>query len=917
MLIGRGAERAQLEELLAGARAGFGGSLVLVGEPGVGKTSLLEEGIALAEGMVVLRARGSEAEVDLAFSGLADLLAPVCSQIGELPSTQVSVLASALAMGPPVEAGLFAVAVAAQALVMTAARAKPVAAVVDDAQWLDPQSQRVLAYVGRRAHLAPVAAVFAVRDDEAATIRDAGLPELHLEGLAPADAELLLDSVASDLAAPVRHRLITATDRNPLALVEISSLLDTEQRRGTRPLPDPLPSGRTLERAYLGRVRSLPGAIQALLLVVAASDSGDLEEVCATAAQLGLDSVGLGLAEQRQLISISGQRVEFRHPLIRSAVYHSADTPSRRAAHRALATSVLGPQAEERRAWHLAAGAETRDESIAAGLDDVAHRIRRRAGPGTAVEAFERAADLSPDPEQRAVRLMNAATDALMAGRYADGERLTRTGLGLTTDSRLVADLELVRGRCMLWRAPTSYTAQVLSSAADRIQPVDATRAGLLLADVTWTLMLSARLDFALEAAQRAHDIGQSVGPPVERLTLFRLAAVRVLRGDEPAGRRLLERWLAGLDVSKLLVEGDAPLAAEVLIWLDEYERAARLIDGVIAQYREASTLGLLPLALSTRAELSFKEGAWARADAEANEAIALGLELGQGTLLTHSWYLLVLLDAARGSARECLERADQVFAAADDAEVCSVKMYVDAAVGLLHLGLGQMSHAVERLEAAETAMMECGAGNPGVIRSLPDLIEAHVRSGCPEDAWVALVRLDEAARRSEARWLVASSARCHGLLATDFDEPFEHALDLHSALPSVFDRARTELCYGERLRRAGRRVEARRWLRSALEAFESLAAAGWIRHATAELRATGERVSPRRHPPTAELTSQELQIARLVAAGASNREVAAALFLSTKTVEHHLSSAYRKVGVRSRTQLARSIASQNGSMLA
>jgi DNA-binding CsgD family transcriptional regulator len=304
--------------------------------------------------------------------------------------------------------------------------------------------------------------------------------------------------------------------------------------------------------------------------------------------------------------------------------------------------------------------------------------------------------------------------------------------------------------------------------------------------------------------------------------------------------------------------------------------------------------------------------GAWDAADADANESIAIGLEFGQGTMLTFSWSQLVRLDAVRGNGQECLERAHAVYAAAEETDVRSVKVQIDAAVGLLYLGLGQLERAIDHFETVERELAAYGVGELAITMSLPNLIEAYVRAGRRREAAEQLERLDETATRTQRRWTTACAARCHGLLTTtDFHQEFERALTVHAQLPSSFDRAQTELCYGERLRRAGLRIDARDRLRSALATFDSLGATGWARHATAEIEATGEHVAPRRLPPSTELTAQELQIARLVAAGASNREVAATLFLSTKTVEHHLTNAYRKAGVRSRTQLARIVHEQ------
>ncbi len=914
MLLGRVEECALLDELLDAARSGFGGSLVVVGDPGLGKTSLLEHAAGSAAGMTVLRARGCETELDLAFSALADLVGGLSDEFGRLPPDQAAVLAGALAIGPPREASLFAVLVAAHALVVATARERPLLLVIDDGQWLDTPSRRAVLYLARRAHLEPVAVLIAVRDDDRAeVIRSMGLRELRLDGLGRGDADELLNRVAPELTVEVRGRLIAETEGNPLALIEIPPLLDDGQRAGTRPLPDPLPSGRSIERAYQRRVQELRADVQTMLLLIAASETHDLAEVMAAADELGVDPADLGPAEQAGLVVVSGREVVFRHPLVRSAVYHSADPPSRRAAHRAMAASVQGPFAEDRQAWHAAAGADGPDEAIAIMLEQVALRVRYRGGRWAATETFQRAAELTPDPERRAGRLHQAALEALRAGRYEVGERSADAGIAITQRPLTRADLRLVRGRSMLWRAPTSETLRYLVEAADDVQQVDPARAAVLLAEAA-NVTLTGDVRVAIELARRAHAIGQQVGPPLEHLTGYRLGYALLIKGEESTARPLLQQWLDHLHApGALVVPIDVTYAALAYTWLDEYELSRRLHDGTVLQARAMNAFGLLPFALAGRAELNFRTGDWSAAEEDANESITLGLEFAQGTLLAFCWIPLIELDAARGNRNECLERAISVF----EAEAPPAKVYGEAVLGVLHLGVGELDAAIAHLEASERRLAEFGVAEIATTMALPNLIEAYARAGRTEQAWAELARLEETAERTQRTWTRACAARCRGLLTpTGFQRHFRQALELHSSLPNAFDQARTELCFAERLRRAGERTEARQWLRSALTVFKKLDARCWVNRAEVELRATGERVAARKAPPGSELTAQELQIARLVAAGATNREVAAALFLSTKTVERHLSAAYRKAGVRSRTQLARVVHQQIASAL-
>jgi DNA-binding CsgD family transcriptional regulator len=911
VLVGRAAEQSRIASLLDGARAGLGGTLVVVGEPGVGKSTLLDQAAAGADGMTVLRCCGCETEVDLAFSGFADLASGLDFGPDVLPETQASVLAGALAIGPPAEARLFTLVAAAHALVATAAQRRAVLLLADDAQWLDVATQRALLYIARRAHLLSLAVLIAVRDDDEATsVRSAGLPELLVGGLRPRDADQLLLRLDPVLDAGVRRRLTRGTGGNPLALIELVGMLDVDQRRGATPLPDPLPAGGAIERAYLRRFHVLPDGVQRLLVLVSASDTGDVEEVNAAARALGLEPAAVGLAERTGLVVVDGNRVVFRHPLARSAVYDSADTPARRAAHRALATALGGVAAGDRAAWHAAAGAEERDEDVAAALEDAAVRIRGRVGHGAAIDAFERAADLTPDPERRARRLLEAARDAQVAARFADVDRLIDVGLANTNDPLLRADLQFVRGRGMLFRAPANDTYALLVAEAERVEPVDPVRAAALLSEAAGTRFITGDVHTAVAVAQRAHAIGLRLGAHLDYVTTPRLAECLLAHGDDTAWA-LLQPWLERVDATDTVVASrDLALAAHALLWLERFDDSRRLHDALIGRARSRSAVALLPYLLASRAELNFRTGDWAAAETDANDAAAAGLEFGVPALHAMSTHQLILLNAARGHRELVLERTPGVLQTVAELDLFGLIYQVEAALGLLELGLGAPEAAAAHLETAEALREGGGAHQLLVTGGLPDLVESYIRSGDSERAGSALEQLDASAERTQRIWALAGAARCRGLLAaTGFDAHFERALELHASHPNGFERARTQLCYAERLRRAGERTDARTWLRLALDTFESLDAVSWADRARRELRATGEhRPSSRRTARSTELTPQELQIARLVATGASNREIAAALFLSTKTVEHHLTTAFRKWGVRSRTQLARMV---------
>jgi DNA-binding CsgD family transcriptional regulator len=912
VLVGRAGERAQIAGLLESARAGVGAALVLAGEPGVGKTALLEQATCDAADMTVLRCDGCESELELAFSGFADVVAGLEFGPEVLPEPQASILQAALALGPPIEAELFAIVASAHALIATAARLRPVLLVIDDAQWLDPTSQRTVLYVARRAHLHSLVVLIAVRDDEeAVVIRSAGLNELVVLGLPGPDADDLLVRLDSGLAPSVREQLAQGTRGNPLALIELVATLDDAQRTGLRPLPDPLPSGRSVERAYLRRLRSFSREVQDLLLLLSCSDTGDLVEVNAAARSIGLDPDCLGVAERTGLVLVEGNRAVFRHPQARSATYHSADTPSRRAAHRALAAVLGGGASSERAAWHAAAGAEQRDETVAAALEEAAVGVRHRVGHGAATDAFERAADLTPDPERRAGRLLEAAQDAQIAGRFADAERLIDTGIGLTADPRTRADLQLVRGRCLMWRAPANETFRLLVDEADRVEQIDPSRAARLLAEATGTRYMAGDQHVALAVARRAHQLGRSVGPPIEYVTAHRLAECLIAGGDPDGGWALCEPQLdRGNLVDTALRATGFALSPYFLAWLEEYGASRRVHDRLIELARQRGALFNLSFLLASRSAVHFQMGEWDAADRDASDAIAVGLDLKEPALHAFGLFQLVVLDAARGNRANVDERTPRLVQQVYDLNIYSLLCQIEAALGLLELGDGRADQAISHLVVGEALREGAGVGELKSTRGLPDLVEAYIRMGDRPRAADTLALLQDKADAANSVWAHAGAARCRGLLRTSgFEREFDEALELHAQHPSGFERARTQLCYGERLRRAGERAQSRRWLGFAFDTFTSLRADTWAKRAQAELRATGDL--QRRRPstlPSRELTTQELQIGRLVAAGASNREIAAALFLSTKTVEHHLSNAYRKRGVNSRTQLARII---------
>ncbi len=925
MLLGRQAECEQLDVLLAAARAGKSGALVLRGEAGIGKSALLEYAAANATGMGVLRARGVESESELPFSGLYDLFRPILGRLDAIPKPQAGALRRALALDPadaqPRETMLtagssedrFTYCVATLSVLAAAAEESPLLVLVDDAQWLDASSREALLFAARRLETEGVLVLFATRDGLGAA-RPSGLPELVLTGLDSQAARELLGS--RSMASPVAERLVNATAGNPLALLEIPSLLSEGQLSGAEPLEEPLPAGPSVERAFLRRLDALPDTAREALVVAAADERGDAEEVARAIESLGLDPGALGPAEAAGLVVISGSSVEFRHPLLRSAIYHGAPAAKRRAAHRALAeASSSAGNAAARRAWHLATATEDTDADVAQALEETALTSRRRGGYAAAASAFERAAALTAGTEDRARRLLEAADDSRLAGRSDHACVLLDEALGVTTDPLLRADIQRLRGSIEIWSGRPMAAHALLSAEAALVEEHDVARAAAMLADAVFPCFIAGDSRSGLAAAERATALAQQAGDSERMLASALHAAATILRGEASDARGLLLACAPLLDEGSSLSRTNqlVHFAGAMLVWIEEYEWARLLLGRAVEQARALSAPGVLPYGLAALSALDFRTGYWAASFADAAEAMRLANETGQPAALSYSLVCLARVEAAQGRETECREHVSGASELADRIEAGSVPMFTGSILGLLELGLGRPDEAIPLLEGVASLAEELGLGEPGVVQWAPDLIEAYVRAGRSNDAERTLGAFGQQAEHTRRTWALAASARCRGLLAPDeaFEEQFAAALALHEQTPTPFERARTELCLGERRRRTGRRADAREPLRSALQAFERLGASPWAERAAAELAASGE-TARRRDPSAAEqLTPQELQVALIVAQGATNREVGAALFLSPKTIETHLSRIYRKLGVRSRTELAALLAEE------
>ncbi|MEV4357416.1 AAA family ATPase [Nonomuraea sp. NPDC049625] len=898
MLFGRSAEIAAIDDVISRAREGAGDALVLRGEAGVGKTALLDLAASRGGSMRVLRTTGVEPESDLAFAALHQLLRPVAGLLDTLPEPQREAVRGALGLGGGASGDRFLLAAGVLSLLAEAAAPDGLVCVVDDFQWVDRASADALLFAARRLGTERIAMLLAVRGD--APVK--GVPPLRLGGLPePAAAELL------DAAMPpaVKRELVAATGGNPLALREIVRRLGPGQLAGREPLPDPLPGGTQL---FGEQVAGLPD--DARLVALLAAVESDLDLVLRAAARIGAGrlaphgreaagSTETGRAalhelEVAGLVRVEGASVRFRHPLIRSAVHEAAAPASRRAAHEALAGLSEG----DRRAWHLAAAALGQDESVAAALTETAARARDRGGYGDAATALARAAELTPAPHTRAVRLKDAAMAAWLGGRPGQAESLlaeARDHAG--GDRALEMEIAQLRGRFELNSGSAAEAVRILATGDSLDMLADAAEAASYVGDTAAIAEIGRRAAAFPEGFLR--DVLTGIGLMLSDGTghgMLRRALGRTGELTEAAG------FLWATAAASYL--GEADLAADLAV------RAGRVA-------RVSGMVGQLPVVLEFVATGERIAGRLAESQAISEEGLELAREAGYANTVAAHLANLAVLAALRGEEETCRRHAQEALAIAIPHRVGLRAGVAAYALAMLDLGTGRFAAAHDRFTAITAAGP--GAGHPTVVwRSAPDRIEAAVGAGDLEAARAAL----EAFERWSAQAATAESrallTRCRALVGAGPEkEPpekelpekeLEEALRLHA---NPYEAARTALLLGERLRRAHRPGEARPHLRAALETFRRAGAEPWARRAHGELRAAGESAEPARGPALDVLTPQELRIAGLVADGLSSKEIAAQLFLSPRTVEYHLYKIYPKLGIGTRTDLARLVVLQ------
>ncbi|WP_437114367.1 ATP-binding protein [Streptomyces cyaneofuscatus] len=896
MLYGRTTEQERLAGLLAGARAGRSGVLLLRGEAGIGKTALLDwlagtaaaaaraDGEATGDGreLRVLRVTGVEPEADLAFGGLVQLLWPVRDRVDALPEPQAAALRAVLGTGREQRGpDRFLTGLAVLTVLADLAEDGPLLCLVDDAQWLDRATAEALLFAARRLAAEGVAMVLAGRGDDSFTA--SGIPELPLNRLDFEDSSRLL---ADRGRAPALHsQIITESAGNPLALIEFDAA-----RRDQPHQHAPLPVADRVSSAFRARIGGLPERTRLMMLVAAAEGRGDLPLLLRASELLGVGLGDLAEAERSGLMYVMDGTVTFRHPLIASATYQGAVLARRIAVHHALAEAATDPDC---RARHLLAVATGPDQEAALELAAAAGRARGRTAYAAASGLFGHAARLTTGHRQRASWLAEAAALALTAGHAVQADRLAQEADELTDDPAAGARIATVRAAVAFERGDRNEAAHGLLARVGDAAPPEASGLLRTAAAYGW---LAGDADAVRTAASRlAAGTGTAATDPlVEGLE-------RLCADDAEHGLPLLARFLERRPDASGTRETDEQavgmLALTCGLLLGDDEAALGRASAEVNRCRSQALIGELPYALDVLAQTQLLAGRHRDAEAAVTEAEEIARDTGMRRRLVRLGAVRARMAAIEGDARRVRGLAD--------ATPPALRTGVDCALVLLDLGLGDFGSALTRL----------GPPPPGPDRytwlslsTAADQIEAAVRLGQPERAEEALRHCESWARAATtAPWAQAVALRCRALV-DDRPEPYAQALHLHEKGGRPFERARTGLLYGEWLRRARRPAEARDVLRSALATFERLRAEPWMRRAGAELRAAGERRVAARVPAENlidRLTPQELQVVRLARGGSSSREIAAQLFLSRRTVEHHLYKAYPKLGVGSRRELA------------
>lgn len=903
-LHGRAAECAHIDGLLADARAGRSSALLIRGEAGIGKSALIAHARAQASDMTVLAVSGNEFDGEVSYAGLFDLLRPALDAIEHLPGPQRDALQSAFAMGSPSSGSRFGVAIGVLGHLSHLAGQSPVLVTVDDGQWLDAPSVEAIAFVARRVAAEGIVVLVAERSATGAPSLYGGLPTITLSGLDDDGVAALLAELgrADD---DVRHyRRLTAG--NPLVIHEL--VRGGGARAGDE---EPVPATEAVRATFLAQVAPLGGRCRRALVYVAAAGQNDIPVLAAVLTAADLDIADLDEAEAAGLIAVDAGRVTFRHPLLRSAIYHAASPATRRAVHVSFADALVdlsAPAHAERRVAHLAMAGDLPDEALAAEMERVGHAAAARSSYATAARMLERSALLSTDAGRRARRYLAAASWALPSGRLADLARLVDATFAWAADDATRMAASHLAYRASLWQGvPDTVHRFLADGALSHSDPADA---AVILAEAALSALLRGDRATAAREADRAIELARDLPGPVRMPGLIVRATLHAMALEHDRARNLLDQaapWIAARPGEQW------PLIAPMLAFLlDDLNVAAQGLEFVISAMRRFGVIDLLPTPLLLQSRLELRRGDWARSRIAAHEAYSLVSSLGGSASETGSVLeadcaaAMAVLEAATGDAEACMRHARICLAFGTAHGTDFMIGHGRRAFGLLALGAGDYEAAAMQFQELDDMASAYGLSDTPILPWLADLAEAELAT---DDRAAATVTIERMAEHAATVGTPASEGlllRCRALASAEPDpEALEESAGLLRRAGVPFESARSRLSAGQVHRRRKQLGHARQQLISAFDAFDALGAAPWRERTGAELRASGATV-PDQAPVAADLTPQELQVVRLAADGESNAQIAMTLFLSKKTVEFHLGKAFRKLGVNRRSQLAK-----------
>jgi DNA-binding CsgD family transcriptional regulator len=901
-LRGRVSECALLDDWVSAIRGGESRSLVLRGEAGIGKTALLEYLIASASDLTVVRAVGVESDMELPFASLHQLCGPLLERLETLPAPQRQAMEVVFGLSAGAAPDRFLVGLAVLSLFSEVAEQRPLLCVVDDAQWLDKASALTLAFVARRQLAEPVGLMFAARD-AGEELRH--VPELEVKGVRNGDARALLTSaVRFKLDERVRDRIIAETHGNPLALLELPRGLTATQLAGGFGLLEAQALTGQIEESFVRRLKALSDDGRRLLLVAAAEPVGDPLLLWRAAERFGIGPAAAEAAEADGLLEI-GERVTFRHPLVRSAIYRSAAAEDRRAVHSALAEATDREADPDRRAWHLAAATAGPDEQVASELERSAGRAQARGGLAATAAFLQRAVALTQDPARRADRALAAAQANLQAGAFDAALGLLATAQVGALDDFQRARMDLIRGHVAFASGLGRDAPPLLLEAARRLEPFD-----LELARETylnaWGAAVFAGADDLLEICRAVRGLPPLTADPRPLDVLLDALALLITEGRAAATATLQRAAIALADIpaEDVVRWGWMAAAASAAVW--DFEGQCAIVARTVQLVRDAGALAQLPIPLAVLGAVTAWSGDFAGAAALVAEAHTVAEVTGSPMAPFAALKLLVL------QGREA-EASALIAKTIEQATVVGQRMAstnAHGAAAVLYNGLGRYDESAFAAQQATSHTHELYDS----MWALPELVEAAARGGDVELARGALERLAKSTQPSGTEFALGIEARCRALVSDGAaaDELYREAIERLGRTRLRPELARAHLLYGEWLRRQHRRGEAREQLRTAHEMLVAIGMEAFAERARQELEATGEKVRKRTVETRDDLTAQERQIARLASNGLSNPEIGARLFLSPRTVEWHLHNVFIKLGIRSRRELANALTSSD-----